>query len=287
MFQFMFATVIARRVPSLKICGLDIPEWGIADDADGLRLVNQNFARTIRLTGHRLDIDAVVWQLQKNLVECVEYDGWACRVGYYGKPEEFRDYFPTPDGLKCVGFPDDTLLVNVRAGEIVAGAHRDYIPTPTSLIQHVVENTGLTPVFMGQLGEDWYSNSLRKTFPKSDFVPSRGPIHDFEAIRQTKNVLIPVSTFSWLACWLSERCTNIHMPLLGMFNPLQRSDVDLAPLQDDRYTFYSFPRVRWRGEKENLELLKFTEVGPGSILMRKFLGRFFNGADRARRVLAR
>ena len=285
MFQYMFATVIARRVSDLKICGLDIPEWGVADDAEGLRLVKQDFAKTIRLTGHRIDVDTVVAQLQTNSVECVEYDGWACRMEYYDRPEQFRDFFRTPANLMDVGFSDSHLLINVRADGIVYGGHTDYIPTPLSLIEHVVVQTGLTPVFMGQLGDDWYTHSLRDRFRGCEFIPSRGAIHDFESIRQTKNVLIPVSTFSWLACWLSENCKNIHMPLLGMFNPTQRPDIDLVPLHDERYTFYGFPRVRWQGEREQLGALKFSNMGRGAILRRQYLGRFLAEVNRIRRRL--
>ena len=283
----MIATTIARQVSGLKICGLDIPEWGIADDTEASRLFKQECNKTIRLTGHRLDVGAIVAALQSNSVECVEYDGWACRVEYYGEPAQFRDLFPTPEDLQGVGFPDSKLLVNVRAAEIVNGVHSDYIPTPISLIEHVITKTGLTPVFMGQLGEDWYSNLLRDKFPRCEFIPSRGPIHDFETIRQTRNVLIPVSTFSWLASWLSEECTNIHMPLLGMFNPLQRPDIDLAPLHDGRYTFYAFPRVLWQGEKEKLDLRRFTEVGSSSILLRQYIGRLLNGLHQIRNILIR
>ena len=283
----MIATVMARKVPGLTICGLDIPEWGIADTPEGERLLEQDFSKCLRVSGHRFDVERLAAGLGNGSIECVECDGWACRVEYYGGPEKFRSLFPTPSDLEGLGFSDNKLLVNVRAAGIVSGAHPDYIPTPICLIEHVIKKTGLTPVFMGQLGDDWYTRSLRKTFSDCEFVPSRTPLHDFETIRQTKNVLVPVSTFSWLACWLSQRCANIHMPLLGMFNPIQRPDVDLVPLQDNRYTFYSFPRVRWDGEKEKLELIKFTEVGPGSILVRRFLGRFFSEADRVRRVLVR
>ena len=77
------------------------------------------------------------------------------------------------------------------------------------------------------------------------------------------------------------------MPLLGVFNPMQRPEVDLAPLHDERYTFYGFPRLRWHGEKEQLDLLRFTEVGSGSILLRQYLGRLLGGLYQMRRMLIR
>jgi hypothetical protein len=49
-----------------------------------------------------------------------------------------------------------------------------------------------------------------------------------------------VSTFSWLAAWLSD-AEQIFMPLSGLLNPMQSTDVDLAPLNDPRYRFFLFP----------------------------------------------
>lgn len=283
----MIATVIAKRVPGLRICGLDIPEWGIVDDPESAGLFKQEFAKTAHVSGHKLDIGRVVDALERGDVDCVDHEGWACRVEYYGGPEQFRDLFPTPSHLEGIGVSENKLLVNVRAAEIASGAHPDYIPTPTALIDHVIENTGLTPVFMGQLGDDWYTHTLRKRFSDCEFIPSRNPIHDFETIRQTKHVLVPVSTFSWLACWLSERCTDIHMPLLGMFNPMQRPDVNLAPRHDKRYTFYGFPTVYWQGEKGKLDSLSFAKAAAGSILFRQYVGQLIAGTPGLRRILMR
>jgi hypothetical protein len=51
---------------------------------------------------------------------------------------------------------------------------------------------------------------------------------------------LSVSTFSWLAAWLSHAST-IFMPLTGFYNPFQDRDVDLVPLDDSRYKFDLFP----------------------------------------------
>ena len=49
-----------------------------------------------------------------------------------------------------------------------------------------------------------------------------------------------VSTFSWLAAWLSE-ARRIVLPVSGLFHPVQSPDIDLLPLADPRYSFVLFP----------------------------------------------
>ena len=52
--------------------------------------------------------------------------------------------------------------------------------------------------------------------------------------------MLSVSTFAWLAAWLSK-AVQIHLPVCGLFNPMQVPDVDLLPITDPRYTFHLFP----------------------------------------------
>ena len=51
---------------------------------------------------------------------------------------------------------------------------------------------------------------------------------------------MPISTFAWMAAWLSNAST-IFLPVYGLFNPNQFPDHDLLPLGDRRYRFYEFP----------------------------------------------
>jgi len=75
---------------------------------------------------------------------------------------------------------------------------------------------------------------------------------DFERLRSARHVVTSVSSFAWLATWLSDAQT-IHVPVLGLLNPAQRPDVDLLPLDDPRYRFYRFPVRRWNGQQEDVD----------------------------------
>lgn len=52
---------------------------------------------------------------------------------------------------------------------------------------------------------------------------------------------IGVSTYSWVASWLSESLENIYLAVSGLFNPMQKPSVDLLPFWDTRYKFFLFP----------------------------------------------
>jgi hypothetical protein len=69
---------------------------------------------------------------------------------------------------------------------------------------------------------------------------STGAMSDFALLRAADELVVSVSTFSWLAAWLS-RATTIHLPLSGFLNPQQNRTIDLLPIHDPRYRFYLFP----------------------------------------------
>jgi hypothetical protein len=93
---------------------------------------------------------------------------------------------------------------------------------------------------MGQLEESPYLAALKNRFLHARFIPSRGAIADFHFIRNSRNVVLSVSTFSWLAAWLSH-AENIFMPVFGVLHPLQSPDTNLLPINDPRFSFYLFP----------------------------------------------
>ncbi|MDX2297693.1 MULTISPECIES: hypothetical protein, partial [Streptomyces] len=63
---------------------------------------------------------------------------------------------------------------------------------------------------------------------------------DFARLRASRHLVPAISTFSWLAAWLSEAQT-VFLPVLGLFNPRQAPEVDLLPLDDPRFRFTLFP----------------------------------------------
>jgi hypothetical protein len=124
----------------------------------------------------------------------------------------------------------------VRAGDIVDGTYGDSPLTPVEFYADLIDRTRLTPVFMGQTAPNAYTDRLRTRFNGAMFLDTLGPVGDFQLIRNSRNIVVGVSTFSWLAAWLSH-ADRVFMTVSGLFNPMQGKLVNLPPLGDPRYRF--------------------------------------------------
>lgn len=230
MFQYMSALSIAAMVPSLKIRGYSLPEWGLETPLSGDRF------HEIRLAGSNVPVRKLARLYNEHRVRAVASSALGLRMSCLLPANAYRQTFSSSQS-SIRGFDSEHLVINIRGAEILHGVHPDYIPLPIPLIARVIEETNLRPVFVGQLGQDKYTDSLHRVFSDALFVSSSGPIRDFETVRRSKHILISVSTFSWLAAWLSNAST-VHMPVLGLYDPVQRPDIDLLPIGDHRYRFY-------------------------------------------------
>lgn len=257
-FQHMLALVVKNQVPDAEIVGSYMPYWGV-DLRREKRLV-VGFSMDIR--SHVFPIEHVVQALRKVgdgelVLRCV-----AMRMNYF-EPYRglFRDQF-IAKGVDAPGYGSEHLVVSIRLGEILEGKFPNYGPLPIDWYRQLVRETGLKPVFYGQLGEDIYSQALRHEFPEAEFVPSRGAMADFQTLRNSKNIVLSVSTFSWLAAWLSETAEKIYMPLYLLFNPTGRADIDLIPVSDSRYVFDQFDASQWGSSEEELRGLIESPCSP-------------------------
>jgi hypothetical protein len=245
MFEVMFAHALGKRIPGSVITGDPLPEWEILPRRRALP------PRHLKLGGHRVDVARAAYLIEAGLADGVETTALACRMELLDPVEEVRALFRAP-GPPAEGYGADTLVINIRAAEILGPRHKDYRPLPIAYFARLIAETGLRPVFLGQIAEDAYSAALRARFPQAEFVPSRGPMEDFAVLRASTHLCIGISTFSWLAAWLSHAET-IHMAVAGMFHPQQRPEVDLMPLADSRYRFHLFPVHAWAGTPEELQ----------------------------------
>ena len=244
----MTALWLVREVPNLTLSGYNIPEWGITKGR-----VRNNRPPLPRIRGHDTDYGCVVEMLKSGDLELAILRDIAFQVDLYGDPSVFRDVFPqqvTPAQTAGEG----ELLINVRGAEILKARSTAYGPINVAYYERLVEETGLSPVFLGQLGDEYNTDLLKTRFPKARFIPSQGAIADFEAIRGARHIAVSISTFSWLAAWLSKAET-IHLPLIGMLNPRQRPDIALAPANDPRYRFHLFPEREWVGNDAQINAL--------------------------------
>ena len=253
MFQLMVALQIQRRAGVGKIFGYNMPEWKLVAPR-----IEKRERRALILEGHHFDLDYVAYTLRSGLMNAVLIKGWGMRLPYFGDPAPYRNLFQT--SLKGEVMEDGELLIHIRGEDILSGWHRRYFPMPFSFYENVIELTGLRPVFMGQIGENNFSMALRKRFPDARYLPQRSAVEDFMTLRGAAHVVLSVSSYAWLATWLSETTKTIHLPVAGLFNPLSR-ETFLLPVGDRRYEFYkvSMPDPEAR---EGLNFMEWVETHP-------------------------
>jgi hypothetical protein len=234
MIQYMVALHVRELAPNCVLAGLDLPEWGIVTRPD-----DGTWADLALTDEQRIDVPGVAALLASQSVTKVVHRGFGQRMENFLPRERYADVFRSAEtGLTVYG--PEYLLINIRTGDVVAGTIAPYVLLPVAFYRDVIAQTGLAPVFMGQLEPNAYTEALRAAFPDAVFHESQGAVRDFETIRRAANIVVAVSTFSWLAAWLSDAQT-IHLPVSGLFNPLQMPDIDLLPLGDARYRFWLFP----------------------------------------------
>jgi len=246
MIEYMVALKFASLVPGCSISNVDLSEWGIVHAP----LPSRGAVAAARQQQH-IDIPGLAAQMNAGAIQRLEYHGFGQRMENFLDCDFYRRVFVPPFN-ETLGFGDDVLLCPVRSGDVVDGAAPDYPLTPLKFYADVIAATGLKPVFMGQTGHNAYTDRLRRMFPNAPFLETRGPVRDFETIRQSKNILVGVSTFVWLAAWLSE-ADNIHLAVSGLFNPMQSPVVDLLPFGDPRYRFHLFP-LNYAVDPANLDM---------------------------------
>lgn len=254
-FQYFLALAIKSRsnVP-VHISGLDIPAFGIKNSKAN------DQALSIDVKSHIFPLEAVV-----NLIKDVQHIDinlkcLSTRMSYYSKHlPEFRRYLKAKNTVEK-GYDEDHLVINVRGAEISTGVHQNYLPVPISFYDEIIKKTNLRPVFVGQLDNDKYSEKLKEKFPNALYPKFNTWEDDFNVIRTSVNIIPAVSTFSWLASWLSETAKNIYFPIMGLYHPLARPDVDMLPIDDERYHFYLSDLLTWGKPEETIDALIYEQV---------------------------
>lgn len=230
MFQMMLALQIRRRAGMGQILGYRLPEWNLVSPP-----VVEDIGVCVILKNQIFDLDNVAYLLRTGVIQTAVVNGWGMRLPYFGAPALYRDIFKAAAGGDVL--QDDELLVHIRGEDILSGWHHLYFPMPFSFYESVIESTGLRPVFMGQIDQSRYAVALRKRFPRARFLPMRSAVEDFTTLRNAHHVVLSVSSYAWLATWLSEAATHIHLPVAGLYDPRNR-ETQLLPIGDPRYTFY-------------------------------------------------
>lgn len=234
MFQAMLAAEFQSRVPGAQVSGITLPEWGLQLPVGRLRAGST----MIEIRRHRFDLPAIAAELRSGAADAIVLRGLGMRVEHFGAPQRYASLFRSE--VQGTRLGEREIALNVRAEDILDGHHPKYFPLPLSWYEHVIDTTGLQPVFIGQIGDDAYSQALRSRFRGARFLPPGSALHDFQTLRQATHVALAISSFSWLATWLSERAATIHLPVAGLFDP-GNGQTDLMPRHDARYRFYRVP----------------------------------------------
>ena len=248
MLQYMLALNLQRLAGPLEIYGYDIPMWGLSAPAPS------DFPkRSFRVSGQMIDVDHIASLIRKGVVTDLNLRGLGFRMSNYAPRAFYQNVFET-DAPDIQGFDADHVVIHIRGGDILGTAHRDYYPVPFSYIDTVLDESGCKPVFIGELEDSYYSRKLRQRYAQAEFLPPQTPLIDFETIRRSQHIATSISSFSWLAAWLSS-ATRIHLPLGGMFDTRQRPDIDLLPDDESRYKFYYFEPRDWQANEADIEAL--------------------------------
>lgn len=248
MFQYMFAQQLRSMIFGAEVTGYDMPFWGMKSD----KKLTGSYPLLVK-GGHLFDIGRLAYAANAGVHDHIILKIFAQRVEYLPTPSEARKLFGDINS-EFSKISDNEILINIRGAEILNSAHRDYTPLKLDFYRKIVDHSGLNPVFLGQIGTDSYSEALRSAFPRARFLTG-SPQHDFATIFNSRNVCCSVSTFSWLAAWMSPHTERIHLPLAGLYNPAQRYEIDLAPTDDRRYLFYKMPVWKWECTPEQFDQL--------------------------------
>ncbi len=248
LLQFFFAANIQRLCENLEVTGCNVPEWGLVS-----KKTDYLPKRELVLSGNYLFCDDIVKIISSKLCRNIALKGQAFRLSNYARPEYYRPMIKSSIG-EVAGYGEGHVVFHIRGGDILQPAHRDYYPIPFSYIDAVLKKADASPVFLGQMGESYYSEKLRERYPHAIFSPPKTAVEDFETLRHSHQIAVSISSFSWTAAWLSHAKT-IHLPVAGFLHPLQRPDIDLLPVEDARYKFYQFEPFKWNATQADIETL--------------------------------
>lgn len=241
MIEYMVALKFADMVGGCQISNIAIPAWNILHPP--ITPVDSVAAEqvAIELQEQHIDLSSLADRVWSGQLRRIEWTGFGQRMENFLPPERYQPVFVSPFQVP-MGFGPDYLVCPVRAEDILPGPNPEYVLTPVEFYRDIINTTGLKPVFIGQTHPNTYMDRIRAAFPGAIFRdPQPHPLVDFETIRQSRNVVVGVSTYAWLAAWLSHSLDNIFLAVSGLFNPMQKPSVNLLPYGDNRFKFFLFP----------------------------------------------
>ena len=236
MIEYMVALKFRHLVPGCRISNISIPEYRIHH-----AMLDRPEPGAVEGREQHIDLEGLAARVNRGEIRSVLWSGFGQRMENFLPREQYAGVFVSPFD-RAMGFGPDHLVCPIRAEDILDGHNRNYTLTPVEFYRDIVAMSGLKPVFIGQTAPNPYMDRIRSAFPDAIYrAPQANPLVDFETIRQSHNVVIAVSTYIWLAAWLSDTLQNAYMAVTGLLNPRQFTTIDLLPFGDDRFKFFLFP----------------------------------------------
>jgi hypothetical protein len=269
MTDYMVALKFKEVVPNCRISNANIPEWGIyhppIESLGPVAIVRRD---------QYIYLQEFARQMQSGQVRRIELSSCGLNMANFLAARSYHSVFVSPYHVPK-GYGSEYLVCPVTIGQAENGATLDYPITPVGFYREIVAMTGLIPIFIGQTQPNAYTHRLRAEFPNAFFrEPQDNSISDFETIRHSKNVVVSVSTYYWLAAWLSPGVENIYLTVNGLFNRAQKPTVNMLPFGDTRYKFFLFP-INYSVALEHHEqvhrrIVPFWRLMPHSVLERQY-----------------
>src|SRR5215472_16091196 len=234
MLQYMVARRIVAEAGECLISDAAVPEWSI-----DYPCLPSPAGPEITISRSEVDVQRVASLLSSREIACASMKGCAQRFQNFPNLDLCRSLLK-PNEADYPGFGPECLVCDIRIADASGRNGEHCTLLPIDFYRDLARSSSLKLVFVGQVGENAYCRALRQRCPEAVFHPTRGPIADFQAFRNSKNLVPAVDALSWLGAWLSH-ARLIVLPISGMFHPVQCPDVDLLPKGDERYRFYLFP----------------------------------------------
>jgi len=254
-FNAAFTQHVAGILGTTKIAGISLPELNVMSTHwsmwNRMRHRNRYF-----IEGHELHTETLIQQASNGKVDVVEVRGWGMRIEYFAATR--RAWQEKTAGLRdsiVSRQTDGSVALHIRTGDALDSAHPDYFPLPLSFYEHVIDQSGLSPVFVGQVDSDnWYVRRLREKFKGARFISGRA-MADFAFLVAAPVKVLSISSFAWAASWMSPNHSRTLIPSAGLFSPIVRPDIDLNPGRSQGYFAADFPPVSRRDYPGTQELL--------------------------------
>lgn len=163
MMQFLAAKKLALSLDADKIEEINLPEWGYENFTlpdDYRKIVSKINSKSLLQSDF---IDYLKYYVNDSTYK-IYMEGYFQDLQWFPPLTQCRSLFKNQKSDYEEYTTEKHLLINIRAGEILGGGYSFYVQIPIWYYKMIIEETGLIPVFCGQLDNEYYTSLLKKHF---------------------------------------------------------------------------------------------------------------------------